>query len=245
MQEAVRWIQRTDLPRASRWPSLAGNGLPERMRTTAFAFLGLTAAVGLSLVAIFAQLGFHVLSPEPLPEEPAAESIVSEAVALRGAPRRSAGVTEHPQAPLSVGGPRGGESEGSAPAAAPVASTPSSGGVTPEATGNSVPKPPATPAPAASPTPGQTPAPTGDPASTPAPKPPPTPARPATPTPTAPQAPGNSSSSAAAEHASDRGVEASSKQTAAVQPPPATGSTAPPADEGPGNGNGKALGHSK
>src|SRR5215207_6881898 len=67
-------------------PSLAGTGLPERMRTTAFAFLGLTAAAGLALVAIFAQISFHVLSPAPLPSEPVEGSAVAEAVALDRTP---------------------------------------------------------------------------------------------------------------------------------------------------------------
>src|SRR4051812_8110296 len=62
--------------------SFAGDGLPERMRSTAFAFLGLTAAAGLALVAIFAQLSFPLLSPAPLPSEPMADGAVSKAVAL-------------------------------------------------------------------------------------------------------------------------------------------------------------------
>lgn len=69
-----------------RRPSLAGDGLPERMRSTVFAFLGLTAAAGLALVAIFAQLGFPLLSPTPLPDAPAPSS-VSRAVPLGHGPR--------------------------------------------------------------------------------------------------------------------------------------------------------------
>jgi hypothetical protein len=65
-----------------RRPSFAGNGLPERMRSTAFAFLGLTAALGLALVAIFAQLSFPVLSPAPPPAGPAREGAVSNSLAL-------------------------------------------------------------------------------------------------------------------------------------------------------------------
>jgi hypothetical protein len=63
-------------------PSFAGSGLPERMRSTAFAFLGLTAALGLALVAIFAQLSFPVLSPAPPPAGPAREGAVSSSLAL-------------------------------------------------------------------------------------------------------------------------------------------------------------------
>jgi hypothetical protein len=69
-----------------RRPSFAGNGLPERMRSTAFAFLGLTAALGLALVAIFAQLSFPVLSPAPAPVGPARESGVSSSLALSPGP---------------------------------------------------------------------------------------------------------------------------------------------------------------
>jgi hypothetical protein len=69
-----------------RRPSFAGNGLPERMRSTAFAFLGLTAALGLGLVAIFAQLSFSVLSPAPPPAGPAREGAVSSSLALGRGP---------------------------------------------------------------------------------------------------------------------------------------------------------------
>lgn len=73
MHEQMRSVFRKKIGSVRR-PSLAGDGLPERMRTTAFAFLGLTAAAGLALVAIFAQLGFPLLSPAPLPSatEPSA-----------------------------------------------------------------------------------------------------------------------------------------------------------------------------
>ena len=73
---------RDKLIHSIRRPSLAGNGLPERMRSTVVAFLGLTAAAGLALVAIFAQLGFPLLSPSPLPSAPAEPGSVSRAVPL-------------------------------------------------------------------------------------------------------------------------------------------------------------------
>src|SRR5215207_245368 len=82
MLELVASNLKNRLPRDRNWPSLAGTGLPERMRTTAFAFLGLTAAAGLALVAIFAQVSFHVLTPAPLPSQPAEGNAVAEAVAL-------------------------------------------------------------------------------------------------------------------------------------------------------------------
>src|SRR5215213_5828438 len=82
MHELVLSTLQTRLLGRMRRFSFAGDGLPERMRSTAFAFLGLTAAAGLALVAIFAQLSFPLLSPAPLPSEPAAGGAVARAVAL-------------------------------------------------------------------------------------------------------------------------------------------------------------------
>jgi len=76
----VRSLLSSKLIRSIRRPSLAGHGLPERMRSTAFAFLGLTAAAGLALVAIFAQLSFPLLSPSPLPDGPEEPSSISKAM---------------------------------------------------------------------------------------------------------------------------------------------------------------------
>jgi hypothetical protein len=254
MHELVPSNLQTRLLARLRRFSFAGDGLPERMRSTAFAFLGLTAAAGLALVAIFAQLSFPLLSPAPLPNEPADGSAVSKAVALE----RSPGAFERANPGASPSGYRiaggdAGDGLGSG-----------GGGTNPEPTSVS---PPASPAPApgggtsggeavetptASPSPA--PAPSSDPAQdksaataaptpAPAPKPTPTPARPATPTP--PPAPGNSQSSAAATHASERGVEASSKPTleATASGAATSGTSSPEASSG--NGNGKALGHSK
>jgi hypothetical protein len=236
-----------ELVRSSLQSKLFGSGFPERMRSAAFAFLGLTAAAGLALVAIFAQLSFPLLSPAPLPSGPAEGNAVSEAVALGHGP----GAFIHAN-PGAVGsGERSaradngsGSGGGSGQASEPQGSTPSaptaiepgggaSGGVAVETpTSNSAPAP--------SSTPGPSPEPAGAPDPAPAPKPPPTPARPAAPTP--PPAPGNSQSSAAASHASERGVEASSKSTPEPTTSGVTGSTP---EASPGNGNGKALGHGK
>jgi hypothetical protein len=51
--------------------SFAGDGLAERIRSTVFAMLGLTAAAGLGLVLLFSQVGAPVLSFAPLPGPPA------------------------------------------------------------------------------------------------------------------------------------------------------------------------------
>jgi hypothetical protein len=253
MHELVASNLQTKLLGRLRRFSFAGDGLPERMRSTAFAFLGLTAAAGLALVAIFAQLSFPLLSPAPLPSEPAAESGVARAVALEpGAP--VLGRPNPAVAPPDTRGPGEGSSAGSgaqghqgaepptANPATPAATDPggdTSGSVSVEAQ-----SPKAAPAPSSEPAPAEEngPPPPPPPALAP-PKPPPVPARPATPTP--PPAPGNSQSSAAAAHASERGVEASSKSAPeATTSGVATGGTSSP-EASPGNGNGKALGHSK
>lgn len=238
MHELVRSNFHTRLTNSLRVPSLAGNGLPERMRSTAFAFLGLTAAAGLALVAIFAQLNFPLLSPSPLPSEPVEANAVAEAVALDHGPesvpvrpsRYGAGGAATGSTDRGPAGDDGGSVAPESPSSAP----PSGGGVAPGSAG----------APAPDPTPASTPAAGSPPASeapAPAPsKPEPAPARPAAPE-SAP-APGNSQSSAAAAHASERGVEASSKSSAIASPET---SAAPSPETAPGNGNGKALGHYK
>jgi outer membrane biosynthesis protein TonB len=240
MHEVVRSNLHTRLFRSLRFPSVAGNGLPERMRTTAFAFLGLTAALGLALVAIFAQLSFPVLSPAPAPSGPLDRGTVSEAVALDHGPAAfvPAGGGEGGSRPAvntdgrSTGGEtqQTGEVAAPTPAPAPSGEPSGSGGVP------STPAPPPAPGPAPS---SEEPSPSGQPDPAAPSKPKPTPARPATPKPEPAPAPGNSQSSAAAEHASERGIEASSKSTTAAVAPEAA-----PEDE-PGNGKGKALGHSK
>ena len=79
MHEEVRPPFHTRLRSFLRLSSFAGQGLPERMRSTAFAFLGLTAAAGLALVAFFAQLGFPLLSPAPMPSDPSRANAVAGA----------------------------------------------------------------------------------------------------------------------------------------------------------------------
>lgn len=55
------------LRRTGAKPSFAGTGLLERMRSTTFAILGITAAMCLGLVAIVSQQGFPVLPALPIP----------------------------------------------------------------------------------------------------------------------------------------------------------------------------------
>src|SRR6478672_5460474 len=80
-------------------PSFAGTGLLERMRSTTFALLGITAAMGLGLVAVISQQGWPVLPVVPIPGLEADQAKVHDAaVAARShgssaaerAPRASA-----------------------------------------------------------------------------------------------------------------------------------------------------------
>ena len=94
-----------------RLTSLAGTGLPERMRSTTFAVLGLVAAAGLALVAMFALPGWPLLSPAPLPSGPARDT-VGEAVALSQPSPDLAGGGYGSALGESVPAPRGGSGIG-------------------------------------------------------------------------------------------------------------------------------------
>ena len=217
MHEEVRFDfhKRISSPRLT---SFAGQGLPERMRSTAFAFLGLTAAAGLAFVAIFAQLSFPLLSPAPMPSDPSQANAVAQAVAVERAPR--AVPAREQRAPVSpsrldreahlapdLTKPNAVETPAPALSSDPA---PDGGGVNVEQTVPPNPEP--SPAPS---TPSRSPAPRppSPPAPTPAPAPGPVPVAsppPETAPPALPVGPGNSSSAAAAAHASSQGIEASS-----------------------------------
>jgi hypothetical protein len=262
MNELVLSLHRK-LISALRLPSFAGNGLTERMRSTSFALLGLTAAAGLALVAIFAQPGFSLISPAPLPDEPSiGESIgnarklplghnpvalvsARPAPALRangessasGAP--SGGVPGHSSEPVQ-GQSAPAETTPPAPVPSPTSAPGPSGGQNPGG-GNKTGDTPS-PAPTTAPQPAATTP--SSPTSSPHPSSPKPEAVTSAPKPEPVPAPGNSSSTAAAEHASERGIEAS----AGTGPPaaaPATASVAPESPTSPGNGNGLAKGHDK
>jgi hypothetical protein len=260
IHELVQSIFKSGPLASLRLPSLAGSGLPERMRSTVFALLGMTAAAGLALVAIFAQPGFPLLEPVPLPNQSPARQRVADARALPvGHSRRTLGpaasrrsAVPRPSRDGSRGGARAeGEREPGAVAPevvsavqAPAAEAPegSGGGGHGARGGTAAPAPTATP-----PTPSKT-------APTPVSTPEPVEQAPAAIASSAgskvAEPPGNSSSAAAAEHAGERGVEASSKgpgpaepqaggQTAASTPGPAS------APEVSGQGNAYAKGQTK
>jgi hypothetical protein len=257
MQELVLSNFHIRRPKSLRRPSFAGDGLPERMRSTAFAFLGLTAALGLALVAIFAQLSFPVLAPAPPPAGPAGESGVSTSLALGRGPAGAA----H-QATLLSGAVPAGFSGGGGRSTVPTGRGDGRVGdvgssVSTEEPGSTVepndegaqqePSPPA-PAPApsgeqaasaeATPAAAPTPIPTSpNPSpvtSTPKPKPGEEQPEPAEPEPTEPESkPGKG----------PKPPKTEVPPTPAPPPPPAPEA---PAEKGsPGNGKGKALGHYK
>ncbi|MGN6557909.1 MAG: hypothetical protein ACTHLH_07830 [Solirubrobacterales bacterium] len=259
INELVHWIIHSRFLSSDRLPSFAGSGLPERMRSMAFALLGLTAAAGLVLVAIFAHLGFPLLEPAPLPDEPTVSESVGNAEKVKFGHSPSALVAATPvvlphRGPSSAAGHPARGSSGSStgtnqtiPAPAGVAApipvsvpepSPSGegggGGNGGGPGGGSSPAPTATPepAPVAPPTPPPASKPTGS-------APAPVPASP----PPAPAAPGHSSSAAAAAHASERGIEASSKSVPSTVPPPAAPAE-PPAPPTP-PGHAYAKGHDK
>ena len=210
-------------------PSFAGTGIAERMRSTSFALLGLTAATGLAMVAILSQPGWPLLSPAPLPSGPAVEQSLGEAVSLQGGSGASVGVgggaaaprSERPNGVAGGGGSSPGHRSADPVEVAPGASLPVASPGTGEAGGRET----------ASPGNGPSPPPTEAAANDPAPGSPPVSSPPpAASQPEAPAGPGRSDSAAAAEHASERGIEASSGN--------AGGSSSET-----GNGNGEAKGH--
>jgi hypothetical protein len=259
MDEPVHSLFHSKLLSALRLPSFAGEGLPERMRSISFALLGLTAAAGLALVAIFAQPGSTLLSPSPLPDRPSAGQSVAEAKKLplvhrpvavlaaqpaRSQPAGADAVVQSPPSGSTDTSAEGGEEppppaavDVPAAAGAPKPSGGNSGGAGNETgTGGG-----AGSAPAAAPEPGAS---ATTPASPKAPQPnPPAPeATTSAPKPEPAPAPGNSASAAAAEHASERGIEASASSPPSSAGGATTASAAPEADS-PGNGNGLAKGH--
>jgi hypothetical protein len=144
-------------------PSLAGTGLAERMRSTTFALLGLTAAAGLGLVAIFSQPGWPLLSPDPLPSSPRQGVDVGVPIANPQGPPATADGTRGGagQAPSSAAAAptegSGSRLAGSVRIVAPPNPPSSTGGGTPHSQGPEAPSAEPVPAPAPAATPEPTP----------------------------------------------------------------------------------------
>jgi hypothetical protein len=255
--------------RSLRRPSFAGNGLPERMRSTAFAFLGLTAALGLALVAVFAHLSFPVLAPAPPPAGPAGEAGVSSSLALdRGpgatapqpallgaarsavaaggdgtrSPGRSDGGARGVGSPIPVEEP--GETVEPSDDGGGAEPTPSATPSTPTPVGEETTSTEAAPAAAPTSVPTTNPKPV---TSTPKPQPEEKPPKPAEPEPTEPDS--NPGKSHGGPKPVSKPVEKPKPPKAEAPPapaPPPPPAPEPPADKGDGgNGKGKALGHYK
>jgi hypothetical protein len=248
------------LSRLATRPSLAGNGLMERMRSTTFALLGITAAMGLGLVAFISQQGWSYLPAIPIPGPAAKHGRVHDAVAV-AQPRLSPGASTHrtgtgsgatgadrrPGAPPSAHPHPSGSHQSVAPFSPAPGGTGRTGG---QPAGEGAPGPaPAQPSPSQSPTPA--------PGSTPAPTPGPTATAPSPATSSALSAPASHGKGNAYGH--QKTASSGSEKAHAAQPHAAPSPTPPPvpaagagkpeppapaegAPEGPGNGHGHAYG---
>lgn len=155
-------------------PSFAGNSLLERMRSTAFALLGITAAMALGLVAFAVQQDWSVLPAAPIPGVPEPSKVGKAGVVAeqprppvsggsREEPRDQTAPRRNPAAPESspsrLSGPRqvATASPQPTPAPEPTATPPAGDGMSPASPD---PGPPPVSAPAAAPAPEPAPTPT-------------------------------------------------------------------------------------
>jgi hypothetical protein len=90
-------------PRRPALPSLLGDGLPERLRSTSIALLGIVAAVGLGIVGFALQLGFPLIARAPLPEPPVKPDAPSERAVVEKRQAKKAAPAPAP-APSARGG---------------------------------------------------------------------------------------------------------------------------------------------
>jgi hypothetical protein len=246
------------LSRLVKRPSFAGRGLAERMRTTAFALLGVTTAMALGLVALVSHQSWPHLPVGPVPSYQAEHGRLDNAIALTPAavglglpagepPARSAhagdgpGVTAPNQSRLS--GSHRVTSHSAAPDPAP-GQPGGAGAPSPAPTS----QPPAQSAPSApvaipvsAPPAAPTPAPT-----TPSPSPPPVAAA----NPGKGHAYGREKGSAAPKPKPPHPAPTSTATVPAAAPvlPPAPAvpsAPAPGSSDDPGNGHGHAYGHDK
>jgi beta-lactamase superfamily II metal-dependent hydrolase len=120
-------------PRRLSLPSLLGDGMPERLRSTSIGLLGVVAALGLGTVALALQLGLPPVASGPLPEPPSKRQAVAERAPLKeGAPAET---TSEPLEPKAAGSAPSGGADGESPTrvestpVAPVARAPGEGAV--------------------------------------------------------------------------------------------------------------------
>lgn len=90
MDVPVSWIGRVERLRRAAKPSLLGDSLLERARSTTLALLGVTAAVGLAVVWLALQQGWPLVAGSPVPGLPGTDA-PSEAGPTAGAVQRRGG----------------------------------------------------------------------------------------------------------------------------------------------------------
>jgi hypothetical protein len=246
-------------PRLFRRPSFAGRGLLERTRSTGFALLGITAAMGLGLVALVSQQSWPYLPASPIPEYGAEQGRVDSAIAVAPPPAGFGTPASHSPARKDLperGAARRGTNDARLSRSDPVSVDPDISGPTgPQSTGEGT-TPPAAPGPDPS---SSVPPPPPIP-QTPAPAPPSVPAPqaavnpPADPPAVASGNPGKGNAygrqKAAAASTAKPSHASSHASSTPVTPPaasaPATPEAKPSAPAAPGSdGPGNAYGHDK
>src|SRR5690348_2431700 len=98
--------KRGQLLRTAGRPSVLGQGMLERARATSFALLGMTAAVGLAMIALALSQGWPLVPGSSIPATPPRHQAVARAAVAAGVgssgPRSGAGPASRPRfAPLT------------------------------------------------------------------------------------------------------------------------------------------------
>lgn len=160
--------QRGQSPWGSAKLSVAGDGLLERMRSTAFALLGISAAMGLGLVAIIAQQDWSDAPGDSIPALYEGHRGIGDAEVVARPSAEQAGPAEQSASPRTAVAVRevapasqpGGHDQPAAPvtAGSPAPSPPGASETVPQATPEQAPTEPQ-PAPAPAPTATAAPAP--------------------------------------------------------------------------------------
>jgi hypothetical protein len=249
-------------PRIFRVPSFAGRGLLERTRSTGFAALGITAAMGLGLVALLSQQGLPYLPASPIPEYGTKSGSLDGAISVASAPPGFRTAESHGAArresPDRSSAPAGTNDSSltrsdlvasSPDASEPTGGQPSGERTPPPAVVEPDPAPSLPPPPAAAPAPAPS-SPPAEAAANPSPDPPAI----------ASGVPGKGNAYGRQKPAATPAAKPSRPSPHASSPPvaPAAAGSAPampearpaapaaaPGSDGPGNGHGNAYGHDK
>lgn len=84
MVEQVHWKRKHSGLRSKARFSVLGDGLLDRTRSTTFALLGMTAAVGLAMIAVALQGNWPLIEGSRVPRAPVLHESVGDAIALSG-----------------------------------------------------------------------------------------------------------------------------------------------------------------